>query len=493
MVFIYVLQLEENKWYIGKTETSKFRIDTHFDYAGSEFTKKYRPQEIYQIIPECDKFDEDKFVKKYMDKYGIDNVRGGTYSKLELSGEERKFIQKELWGANDLCFQCGGHHFIKDCTDKENTELLIEEQVESPIEEDEKMKWIEHYKNELFELTEGCWVRMGSHFPEDFELPIKIYCKHTEFKIDMSNIQDISKYIRQPGHSHGGTKVDGYVKERNVDISKREHEQPPQLVIKLKTINDIKYICPKSGAQVINSIEYKFYTNKELVVVYQHQHLPGVMDRVGMGEERDAFVDKFIDEKKREIEYKLFMFKNDNQEQLLKLSTVMSNKINMNKKRFENTFNNILLIIDDAMNCLPDKVIAQQEKWSQAPPQNDFIKLGEEYKPESLVGIQFRMPKGGWSASTQATVIACYNIQLLGLRGQLSVDNYLLFMKLKNKQNIELYPNDSQLICQKLNELGFITGFTRHDSTHHNLNAIMNESFVVIFDSKEYGKYINMS
>jgi hypothetical protein len=137
MVFIYVLQLKENKWYIGKTETSKFRIDTHFDSAGSEFTKKYPPQEIYQIIPECDKYDEDKYVKKYMDKYGIDNVRGGTYCRLELTSNEKEVIQKELCGANDLCFLCGGDHFVKDCPNNKQLEELEEE-----LNEEELLKTI---------------------------------------------------------------------------------------------------------------------------------------------------------------------------------------------------------------------------------------------------------------------------------------------------------------------------------------------------------------
>jgi hypothetical protein len=92
MVFIYILQLKEEKWYIGKTESSKFRIDKLFDCKGSGFTKKYPPEDIYQIIPECDKYDEDKYVKKYMDKYGIDNVRGGSYCRLELTEEEKKSI-----------------------------------------------------------------------------------------------------------------------------------------------------------------------------------------------------------------------------------------------------------------------------------------------------------------------------------------------------------------------------------------------------------------
>ena len=133
MVFIYALQLEQDKWYIGKTNTNKIRIDTHFDSNGSEFTKTYKPLEVYEIIPECDKYDEDKYVKKYMDKYGIDNVRGGTYSRLELTVEEKQLIQKELWGANDLCFLCGGDHFIKDCLNNKQEEKPSEEILEDEV------------------------------------------------------------------------------------------------------------------------------------------------------------------------------------------------------------------------------------------------------------------------------------------------------------------------------------------------------------------------
>ena len=37
----------------------------HFDSNASSFTQKYPPEDIYQIIPECDKYDEDKnlFIK----------------------------------------------------------------------------------------------------------------------------------------------------------------------------------------------------------------------------------------------------------------------------------------------------------------------------------------------------------------------------------------------------------------------------------------------
>ena len=35
MVFIYILQLENNKYYIGKTENPDFRLKSHFNSNGS--------------------------------------------------------------------------------------------------------------------------------------------------------------------------------------------------------------------------------------------------------------------------------------------------------------------------------------------------------------------------------------------------------------------------------------------------------------------------
>ena len=32
------------------------------------------------VIYDCDKYDEDKYTRKYMDDYGLDNVRGGSFS-----------------------------------------------------------------------------------------------------------------------------------------------------------------------------------------------------------------------------------------------------------------------------------------------------------------------------------------------------------------------------------------------------------------------------
>ena len=51
MVFIYVLKLKQDKYYIGKTNNPKFRIDTHINSKGSFWTQTYKPIDIYEIIP----------------------------------------------------------------------------------------------------------------------------------------------------------------------------------------------------------------------------------------------------------------------------------------------------------------------------------------------------------------------------------------------------------------------------------------------------------
>ena len=68
MVNIYILQLEDNKYYIGKTTQPEIRLESHFNSNGSSWTKKYKPIKVIEIMSDCDDFDEDKYTLKYMQK-----------------------------------------------------------------------------------------------------------------------------------------------------------------------------------------------------------------------------------------------------------------------------------------------------------------------------------------------------------------------------------------------------------------------------------------
>jgi len=127
MIFIYILLLEFNKYYIGKTKNPDIRLDYHFNSNGSEWTRIYKPIKVYEIIPNCDSYDEDKYTLKYMEKEGINNVRGGSFSQIELSDEQIKLINQMIKGATDKCFYCGeSGHFIKDCMESKVQDYVID-------------------------------------------------------------------------------------------------------------------------------------------------------------------------------------------------------------------------------------------------------------------------------------------------------------------------------------------------------------------------------
>ena len=116
MVFIYVLQLEQEKYYIGKTENPNFRIEQHFSSGGAAWTKKYNPISVIEIIPDCDDYDEDKYTRRYMDNYGIDNVRGGSFCEVVLDETTIKLLEKMSKTTQNKCFTCGIiGHFSKEC------------------------------------------------------------------------------------------------------------------------------------------------------------------------------------------------------------------------------------------------------------------------------------------------------------------------------------------------------------------------------------------
>lgn len=117
MPSLYIFELENNKYYIGKTNRRpNERILEHFQNNGSEWTKIHKPIKIIEIIDNVDEYDEDKYTKIYMKKYGVNNVRGGSYTTIKLPDYQIKALEKELLSSDDRCFRCKRKgHMIKDC------------------------------------------------------------------------------------------------------------------------------------------------------------------------------------------------------------------------------------------------------------------------------------------------------------------------------------------------------------------------------------------
>lgn len=117
-VIIYILELESGKYYVGRTLNLEKRYKDHTLGKGCSYTKKYPPIKIKEVFHDKSPFDEDRYVIEYMCLYGIDNVRGGCYSMVNLSDIDIYSIKKKIWGAMDLCFVCGRDHFSTRCNEE---------------------------------------------------------------------------------------------------------------------------------------------------------------------------------------------------------------------------------------------------------------------------------------------------------------------------------------------------------------------------------------
>jgi predicted GIY-YIG superfamily endonuclease len=113
---IYVLSLEDNRFYIGKSDNVNERYQKHLNGTGSAWTKKYKPIAIERIISNASPFDEDRYTKEYMSIYGISRVRGGSYVEVNLTNIQIEILEREIRLATDKCLKCGqSGHFIKNC------------------------------------------------------------------------------------------------------------------------------------------------------------------------------------------------------------------------------------------------------------------------------------------------------------------------------------------------------------------------------------------
>lgn len=119
MSTLYVLQLEDGKYYVGKTDDVTKRYSEHKSGHGSEWTKFHKPVKMLETRQVTSVHDENNATKDLMKKYGIENVRGGAYCQVELTEEQEDSIRHELRSTTDNCYKCGKPgHFANKCPKK---------------------------------------------------------------------------------------------------------------------------------------------------------------------------------------------------------------------------------------------------------------------------------------------------------------------------------------------------------------------------------------
>ena len=85
---IYTLQLLNNKYYIGIISNLDRQIGEYFDGYGSQWIKLNKPIKI-------DNFNEDKYIKMYIDKYN--NIKYNSFIKINLNNIREISIKNVLF------------------------------------------------------------------------------------------------------------------------------------------------------------------------------------------------------------------------------------------------------------------------------------------------------------------------------------------------------------------------------------------------------------
>jgi hypothetical protein len=115
-MILYVLKLEDEKYYVGITHNFKRRYKQHMNGKASSWTRRFKPLEVFEKMNIDDVFDETKYTIRYMAKYGIENVRGGSFCKMYLTNYDKKFIRKQINAIEHRCYYCNKKgHFINEC------------------------------------------------------------------------------------------------------------------------------------------------------------------------------------------------------------------------------------------------------------------------------------------------------------------------------------------------------------------------------------------
>ncbi|GJQ11712.1 hypothetical protein GpartN1_g3503.t1 [Galdieria partita] len=115
--YIYVLKLQQDKWYIGSTTNLSQRIAQHNEGTGSVWTSHFPPIDLFDCQEQRDGWHEENLTKEYMSRYGIENVRGGPYTAFNLKEEDKETIQRALDAFAGACYFCGSTgHVAADCS-----------------------------------------------------------------------------------------------------------------------------------------------------------------------------------------------------------------------------------------------------------------------------------------------------------------------------------------------------------------------------------------
>ncbi len=140
---LYLLELADNKYYVGQSDDPEFRFGEHLGSRGAKWTRRYKPLRIAKIQTVTVESVNDAMLYENwmtlqaMERYGWENVRGGDFLVLETyllkerlqhiydftSNKIKYYVadnRRFLFGGSDNWFiyvlaLCNGRFYIGSC------------------------------------------------------------------------------------------------------------------------------------------------------------------------------------------------------------------------------------------------------------------------------------------------------------------------------------------------------------------------------------------
>tara|TARA_Y100001958_G_C21248511_1_gene581347 strand:+ start:2586 stop:3167 length:582 start_codon:yes stop_codon:yes gene_type:complete len=130
---VYVLKLENDKYYVGESTNVEKRIWAHKNDNGSAWTKKHEVEAQISGVEVTNNFNELAQTLEMMRVYGIDNVRGSLFTKPFPLDRFEKIMAAQLYcELHGYCRKCGSNdHFVGNC------------------KEDKVVNWVHKFGGEL--------------------------------------------------------------------------------------------------------------------------------------------------------------------------------------------------------------------------------------------------------------------------------------------------------------------------------------------------------
>jgi hypothetical protein len=194
--YVHTLCLKNNKWflYVSGSTADNWNFIRKESAILFEFVRENRPIMVFDSTRYVDVFELNALVKRYMKYYGIENVRGGSYTDSVLPDHVIASIDEELFQDTGI--------LDENIVMMEEIYRTYEDRYTTPDEIRAETQRVEQDLQKYYAIQEKCrLITINRNVFDDFDwikrriIDVKHYCStNTDFKPPVLDTIEVRKY-----------------------------------------------------------------------------------------------------------------------------------------------------------------------------------------------------------------------------------------------------------------------------------------------------------